>query len=71
MQTCAQRRGVTTHDPETGKAIVNVSGPEYFGLSNPTILRLLQRMPGSTDLVNYKHQDIVPNVPMGYQAATG
>ena len=71
VQTCAQRRGVTTHDPETGKAIVNVSGPEYFGLSNPTILRLLQRMPGSTDLVNYKHQDLVPNVPMGYQAATG
>ena len=39
----------------------NISGPEYFAYANPTILRLIQELPGVERLANYRRVDLRVN----------
>jgi hypothetical protein len=35
-----------------------ISGPEYFGLTNPTIMSLLQALPDVDKLVGYRQETV-------------
>ncbi|KAK4536923.1 hypothetical protein CDCA_CDCA10G2948 [Cyanidium caldarium] len=39
---------------------VTVSGPEYFGLSQPVVEELLQELPGADQLKHYKRKEFLP-----------
>lgn len=42
-----------------------VSGPEYFGMSHPTIAKMIQELPGAEKCVNYVWRtfDDIPSTP--------
>ena len=41
---------------DSEKSMGNISGPEYFGFSHPTIARLLEELPGAQKCPHYKFQ---------------